>query len=232
MYVGVCTRGQECTYACTFLSVRACPLVHVQVCAHALCAGVLCAGTHRCACLHLGVHSRTSRHVGASCAHADAFVWVCICVHTHIYEHPCNCVRVCMFVCIHARVHTVACIEFSFYEAMLIYTAFYTFHEHPWWLSGEDSTCQSSRRRFDPRVRRIPWRREWQPTAVFLPGKAHGQRSLVGLQSTGSQKSRTQLSDSVTRTHFMGQHCVSPPLRPAKMSHSPIAMQLVSSPCT
>ena len=25
-----------------------------------------------------------------------------------------------------------------------------------------------------------PWRREWQPTAVFLPGKFHGQRSLVG----------------------------------------------------
>ena len=29
-------------------------------------------------------------------------------------------------------------------------------------------------------VRKIPWRREWQPTPVFLPGEAHGQRSLVG----------------------------------------------------
>ena len=32
----------------------------------------------------------------------------------------------------------------------------------------------------DPWVRKIPWRREWQPTPVFLPGKVHGQRSLVG----------------------------------------------------
>ena len=31
---------------------------------------------------------------------------------------------------------------------------------------------------FDPWVRKIPWWREWLPTAVFLPGKSHGQRSL------------------------------------------------------
>ena len=29
-------------------------------------------------------------------------------------------------------------------------------------------------------VRKIPWRRKWQPTPVFLPGKFHGQRSLAG----------------------------------------------------
>ena len=33
---------------------------------------------------------------------------------------------------------------------------------------------------FDPWVRKIPWRREWLPTSVFLPGKPHGQRSLAG----------------------------------------------------
>ena len=33
---------------------------------------------------------------------------------------------------------------------------------------------------FDPWVEKIPWRREWLPTAVFLPGESHGQRSLVG----------------------------------------------------
>ena len=31
---------------------------------------------------------------------------------------------------------------------------------------------------FDPWVRKMPWRRKWQPTPVFLPGKSHGQRSL------------------------------------------------------
>ena len=36
------------------------------------------------------------------------------------------------------------------------------------------------RSRFDPWVRKIAWRRKWQPTQVFLPGKSHGQRSLVG----------------------------------------------------
>ena len=33
---------------------------------------------------------------------------------------------------------------------------------------------------FDPWVGKIPWRRAWQPTPVFLPGEAHGQRGLAG----------------------------------------------------
>ena len=35
----------------------------------------------------------------------------------------------------------------------------------------------------DPWVEKIPWRRTWQPTPVFLPGKSHGQRSLAGSES-------------------------------------------------
>ena len=38
---------------------------------------------------------------------------------------------------------------------------------------------------FDPWARKIPWRREWQPTPVFWPGKSHGQRSLVGYSPWG-----------------------------------------------
>ena len=36
---------------------------------------------------------------------------------------------------------------------------------------------------FDPWVRKIPWRREWQPTPLFLPGKSHGQGIRVGYSS-------------------------------------------------
>ena len=50
----------------------------------------------------------------------------------------------------------------------------------PTWLSGNKSTCQSRRPRFNLWVRKIPWRRNWQPTPVLLPGKSHGQRSLAG----------------------------------------------------
>ena len=46
---------------------------------------------------------------------------------------------------------------------------------------------------FDPWVGKIPWRREWQPTPVFLPGEFNGQKSLVGTVH-GIKKSRTQLS--------------------------------------
>ena len=35
----------------------------------------------------------------------------------------------------------------------------------------------------------IPWRRKWQPTPVFLPGKSHGQRSVVGYSPWGHKES-------------------------------------------
>ena len=49
-----------------------------------------------------------------------------------------------------------------------------------WWLNGKESDCQCRRCGFDSWVEKIPWRRKWLPTPVFLPGKSHGQRSLVG----------------------------------------------------
>ena len=50
----------------------------------------------------------------------------------------------------------------------------------PRWLSGKESACQCRRHRSHPWVGKVPWRRKWQPTPLFLPGKCHGQRSLVG----------------------------------------------------
>ena len=59
------------------------------------------------------------------------------------------------------------------------------------WLSGKESTFQCRRRKrrgFDPWVRKSPWRRKWQPTPVFLPGKYQGQRNLVGYSPWGSRR--------------------------------------------
>ena len=61
----------------------------------------------------------------------------------------------------------------------------------PGGASGKESTCQSRRcRRYesDLWVGKISWGRKWQPTAVIWPGKLHGQRSLAGPQSMGSQR--------------------------------------------
>ena len=58
----------------------------------------------------------------------------------------------------------------------------------PWWLSGKESACHCRRCRrhgFSRCVRKIPGREAWQPTPVFLLGKSHGQRSLVGYSPWG-----------------------------------------------
>ena len=53
----------------------------------------------------------------------------------------------------------------------------------PGGANGKESACQCrrlKRRRFDPWVEKMPWRRAWPPTPVFLPGESHGQRNLAG----------------------------------------------------
>ena len=59
--------------------------------------------------------------------------------------------------------------------------------ELPWWLSGKEAACQCRRRRFNPWVRTIPWRRKWQLT-VFLSGKSQVQRSLAGYRPRGGRR--------------------------------------------
>ena len=61
----------------------------------------------------------------------------------------------------------------------------------PRWHGGEKSACpcrRHKRSRLDPSVRKIPWRKKWQPNPVFLPGKFHGQRSKGGCSSWGCKK--------------------------------------------
>ena len=60
---------------------------------------------------------------------------------------------------------------------------------------------QCGRPKFDPWVRKIPWRRKWQPVPVFLPGESHGRRSLVGYSPRGPKE-----SDMTEPPHFTSLH--------------------------
>ena len=82
-------------------------------------------------------------------------------------------------------------------EKNLIYMCIY---EHitavgggfPGGTNSKEPACRctrSKRHGFDPWVGKIPWRRKWQPTPVFLPGESHGQRSLVGYSPEGCTES-------------------------------------------
>ena len=65
-----------------------------------------------------------------------------------------------------------------------------------WWR-----ICLKYRRPgFDPWVGKIPWRREWQHTPVSLPGKSHGQRSLVGCSPWGRKES--DMTEQLTHIHL------------------------------
>ena len=62
----------------------------------------------------------------------------------------------------------------------------------PGGASGKACQCRRCKRlRFDPWVGKMPWRRAWQPTPVFLSGESHGQRSLAGYSLLGLKESDT-----------------------------------------
>ena len=59
----------------------------------------------------------------------------------------------------------------------------------PGGVNGKEPACQRRRRKFDPWVRKIPWRRKQQPPPISLSGKSHGQRSLAGTSLWGYKES-------------------------------------------
>ena len=72
-----------------------------------------------------------------------------------------------------------------------LFRSLVSYYGLPWWL------LQCRRPGFNPWLGKIPWRRKWQPTPVFLPGKSHGWRSLVGYSPRGRKE-----SDTTERLHF------------------------------
>ena len=82
-----------------------------------------------------------------------------------------TCVWVCVCVCV------CVCCEIWASQVVLV-------------VKNLSANAGDVRRGFDPWIGRIPWRRAWQPTLVFLPGESYGQRKPGGLQSMGSQRVR------------------------------------------
>ena len=66
-------------------------------------------------------------------------------------------------------------------------------------VNNPPASAGDMRCRFDPQVRKIPWRRAWQPTPVFLPGESHGQRSLAGYSPWGRKQS--DMTELTEHTH-------------------------------
>ena len=79
----------------------------------------------------------------------------------------------CVYICIRTYIHTQHTHTYTRTNRKSIYGL-------PGGASGKEPTCQCRRHkrcRFDPWVGKIPWRKAWQPTPVFLPGESHGQRN-------------------------------------------------------
>ena len=77
-----------------------------------------------------------------------------------------------------------------------------------WCLSDKESTCNAEDLGSIPGSRIFPWRREWLPTPISLPGKSHGQKSLVGCSPWNHKE--LDMTERLTLFTFMGLitvHC-------------------------
>ena len=80
----------------------------------------------------------------------------------------------------------------------------------PGGASGKDPPCQCRRHKrhgFDSWVGKIPWRRKWQPTPVFLPGKSHRQRSLMGYNLWGCRVGDDRVTEHSFQTYRKVERC-------------------------
>jgi len=66
---------------------------------------------------------------------------------------------------------------------------------------------------FDPWVGNIPWRKKWQPTPGYLPGKSHGQRSLAGYGPWNRKRVRHDLATTTTKSLDVHLRCCHPGLK-------------------
>ena len=73
--------------------------------------------------------------------------------------------------------------------------------------NGKESACNAGKPGFDPWVRKISWRRAWQPTQVFLPREfhGHGQRSLLGYNPQNCRE--LDMTERPTHTHSLNGKC-------------------------
>ena len=97
--------------------------------------------------------------------------------------------------------------------------------------SGKEPACQAGdiRHEFHPSVRRIPWRKAWQPTAVFLSGETQGQGSLVGYGPEGHRELDMTETDLACTHSYLYMHardlmyCIlNPGIEPASLNISSI----------
>ena len=81
-------------------------------------------------------------------------------------------------------------------------------HRSPSWLKWSRISLHCRRPRFYLWVGKMPWRREWVPTPVFLPGEFYGQRSLVGYSPWGCKQSDS--TEQLTFSFFsLSRRCTS-----------------------
>ena len=73
-------------------------------------------------------------------------------------------------------------VETNYHQIFVL--SLYPHHGFPGGSDSKEPTCYSEDQ-IDPWVRKIPWRREWQPTPVFFPRESHGQKSLAGYSPWG-----------------------------------------------
>ena len=98
--------------------------------------------------------------------------------------------------------------DMYFFKQILFSIMVYCTSQVAQWLRIRLPMQVLRRPRFDLWIGKIPWKKKWQPIAVFLPGKPHGQRSLVGYSPWGCKELDT--TESVhpctrhTHTHTHG----------------------------
>ena len=112
-----------------------------------------------------------------------------------------------------ATLHLKVSKMFPIFLYLWIYICVYVYMhmDFPHDASGKEPVCQCRGHKgykFNPWVKKILWRRVWQPTPVFLPRESHGQRTLVGYYPQGRRVRHNWRNLACIYTHIHIYECM------------------------
>ena len=131
------------------------------------------------------------------------YIYIYIYTHTYIFfnniccrfedQDHCNLIKqVCMALWLYKVLSPCSSIHLSIpsFTPKICIEGKYSITGLPWWLRWQRICLQCGRPGFDPWVGKIPWRRAWPPTLVFLLGESPWTEEPAGLQAVGLQRVR------------------------------------------
>ena len=164
-----------CAYIHIYTYTHICLYVYVYISIYMDIYGYTYVYIHTHICIHVYVYTSLYMDVHIwryMYIHMCIYVYIHICIHVYMYKY----VHIYVWIYIYTYTHPPLLHPFIHWWILRLFPSLGVGFPGSPVVKNLPAVQETWRHRFDPWVRKIPWRRKWQPTAVIVHRKPHGQR--------------------------------------------------------